>query len=49
MDQIIAPLNNLALEFLGYVPNVVGALLIWGANSLAHKFGEPGIFQKRAN
>ena len=29
MTQIIAPLNDLAFRFLGYVPNVVGALLIF--------------------
>jgi putative aldouronate transport system permease protein len=22
-------------------------LLLWGANTLAHRLGEPGIFQKR--
>ncbi|MEU4292530.1 ABC transporter permease subunit [Kribbella sp. NPDC026596] len=31
----------------GLAKGVVGALLLWGANSLAHRLGEPGIFQKR--
>lgn len=29
----------------GLAKGVIGALLIWGANSLAHRMGEPGIFQ----
>ncbi|AKU17540.1 ABC transporter permease [Luteipulveratus mongoliensis] len=31
----------------GLAKGVVGALLLWGANSVAHRLGEPGIFQKR--
>ena len=31
----------------GLAKGVVGALLIWGANTLAHRFGEPGIFQSQ--
>jgi putative aldouronate transport system permease protein len=31
----------------GLAKGVVSALLIWGANSLAHKFGEAGLFQKK--
>jgi putative aldouronate transport system permease protein len=31
----------------GLAKGVVGALLLWGANALAHRLGEPGIFQKR--
>ncbi len=33
----------------GLAKGVVGALLIWGANTLAHRFGEPGIFQRKAS
>lgn len=29
----------------GLAKGVIGALLIWGANSIAHRMGEPGIFQ----
>lgn len=31
----------------GLAKGVVGALLIWGANKLAHRFGEDGIITKR--
>lgn len=31
----------------GLAKGIVAALLIWGANSLAHRMGEPGIFQKK--
>lgn len=31
----------------GLAKGVVGALLIFAANKVAHKFGEPGIFQKK--
>ncbi len=33
----------------GLAKGVVAALLIWGANALAHRFGEPGIFQKKVS
>ncbi|AIY03734.1 ABC transporter permease [Arthrobacter sedimenti] len=33
----------------GLAKGVVAALLIWGANTLAHRFGEPGIFQKKVS
>lgn len=31
----------------GLAKGVVGALLIWAANKVAHRMGEPGIFQKK--
>lgn len=31
----------------GLAKGIVAALLIWGANALAHRMGEPGIFQKK--
>lgn len=33
----------------GLAKGVIAALLIWGANKLAHRFGEPGIFQKKVS
>ncbi len=33
----------------GLAKGVVGALLIWAANAIAHRFGEAGIFQKKGN
>lgn len=33
----------------GLAKGVVAALLIWGANALAHRMGEPGIFQKKVS
>ena len=31
----------------GLAKGVVGALLIWAANAIAHRFGEPASIQKR--
>lgn len=33
----------------GLAKGVIAALLIWGANTLAHRLGEPGIFQKKVS
>jgi putative aldouronate transport system permease protein len=30
----------------GLVKGVVGALMIWGANRLAHAFGEQGVYSR---